>query len=187
MSTVIGIECAGGAAVAGDRLAVDGDRVVSRSVERVFDYADLGVGDIGVAVVGAEEADRGAVAAFDRDFEAELREYGHDHDRASRDAVLRMAADVAAGTGAAGVVAARADDGVGRLATVYPDGSATEDPVAALGSGADLALGGLETADRDVDVEAAARLARETFESVAERDPGTGADADVWTLASAGE
>jgi 20S proteasome alpha/beta subunit len=54
----------------------------------------------------------------------------------------------------------------------------------ALGSGASLALGQLEAADPDsMSVSAAESFATELFDAVAERDPGTGDEADVWTLA----
>lgn len=188
MSTVIGFECRDGAVVAGDRVVTgNGSQIVSDTFERVFDHGDVGAAVVGVAEANvADNADgRGSVEAFDGEFEAALREYRFDHDDVGFAPALRMAASVADEANADAIVAARDDAGVARIGTAYGDGGTLEHDATALGSGGGPALGRLDALDRDVGLDEAASLARDVLGTVAERDPGTGAEADVWTLDSA--
>lgn len=176
MGTIIGFECDGGAVLAADSTLVRGDTVVSRSADHLFAFDG-----VGAAVVGSP----GGVDAFEREFDAELRSYRTEKGEPSLDAVERMAATVAESAGVDVLLAARDAEGVARIREIHRDGSALEDPLGAMGSGAELALGALEPADRDVPVSEGETLAREVLEAVAERDPSTGGDVDVWSLADA--
>lgn len=178
MSTVIGFECDGGAVLAGDRTLVRSGSIASRSTDHVFEF-----GDVGAAVVGSP----GGLEEFERELDAELREYRTERGEPSIDAVERIASEVTQSAGVDAIVAVRDDDGVARVRAVSSDGSVLRDPVAALGSGSELALGRLEGADRDVPPDNGESLAREILETVAERDTETGDDVDLWRLEDASE
>lgn len=171
MPTVITFECEGGALVAADRTVLRGDTVASRTAERVFDLEDCG----GAAVDDPDEVRR--------QLDAEVREYRTREDRPPGiDPFTRMTRDVVRAVGTDAAVLARDDQGRPRVRAVYADGSVIEADPLALGSGAELALGQLETAP-SLDLAEAEAFAREVFEGVAERDPRTGGEVDVWTLA----
>lgn len=175
MSTVIGFECSGGTVVAGDRLAVRGGRVVGRDRPHVFDFA----GDesaCGAAAVGE------GLDTFERRVDADLRAYRIEYGEPTLDTVARIITAIAEATGVDAIVVARDEEGEAHVRTVDRDGSVLGEAFAARGTGRDLALGRLEAADRDVAVEEAASLARDVLETVAERDPQTGEDIDVYCL-----
>ncbi|MFC4356957.1 20S proteasome subunit A/B [Halobium salinum] len=175
MSTVIGIECTGGVVLAGDRTLTRGGSVASKSKKRVFDF-----GSVGAAVVG----DAGGIDEFERRLEKERREYELDGDELGIDPLERVASDLAAELGVEVLLAGRDDSGDARLRAVGGDGAALDDPTAALGSGAEVAYGGLEGVDVDASLDEAEAEAREIMAAVAERDSETGEDVDVFRLAS---
>lgn len=174
MGTAIGFECDGGAVLAADRLVTRGGSVVSRSTEKLFTFDT-----IGSAVTG----DRDGIDAFEREFDAELRSYRTERDEPKLDAVARMASRIAEDADVDVLVVARDGDGRARLRTVDADGSVLEEEYDAIGSGAQLALGQLETVDRDVTLSEAVETAESVLATVSERDPDTGEDVDVWQLA----
>jgi proteasome beta subunit len=184
MATIVGLRCRDGVVLAGDRVLVRNGRIESRNRRHVFDFDDAGVAAIG------SDVDRFA----DR-LEGELRSYRLDRGSVFIAVLERLASELASGTGTEAVVAARDHDdegadenGSGRAALcgVYADGSTLADPPMALGGGASLALGRLEAADLDsMSVSEAKTFVRDLFETVAERDPGTGTEIDVWTLSDA--
>lgn len=174
MSTIIGFECADGSVIAGDRSVIHDSRVVSTNQQRVFDFEACGI----AVLAGTRGVD-----AFRRSFEDKVRSYRHEHDGLTLDAAERIASDVADREHGEVVLAVRDDDGQARIRTVYSDGSVTADEVTAQGTGAALALGRLETADRDLGLDEGEELARDVLATVAERDAATGDEADVWTLA----
>jgi proteasome beta subunit len=178
MGTVVGFECADGAVLAADRVLARGGSVVSRSVDRLFAFDT-----VGTAVAG----DRSGIDTFEREFDAELRSYRTERGEPSLDAVTRLAAEVAADASVDALVVARDRDGRARLRTVSADGSVMDQEYTALGSGAQLALGQLEVADRTVDLSTAAATAERVLTTVSRRDPGTGEEVDVWKLAHAGD
>jgi proteasome beta subunit len=176
MSTIVGVRCRDGVVLAGDRVLVRDDRIESRNRQHVFDV-DHSDG-VGAAAVGSD------VDRFVDRLENELRSYDIDEGDVSVDALERMASDVASETGTEALVATRDAEGRAALRSISADGSTLSDSPAVFGSGASLALGSLEAADLDsLSLPDAEDLVRETFESVAERDPGTGDEVDVWTLA----
>lgn len=177
MSTIIGIECADGAVLAGDTADVSGGSVRSTSKERVFD-----LGDYGAAAVGAS----GSIDAFERRLDTERRQYETEQaGELTVETLARRAADVADDEGVDVLVCARDEDGTARIRAVARDGGVTDDPYAAFGTGAPMAMGQLETADRDVDLDEAEALVREILSAVEARDAETDGDVDVYRLASA--
>ena len=174
MGTVVAIETDGGIAIAGDRRATQDGTVTSESAERVFDFDEVGAGAVG---------EGGDVDEFRRQLETELEEAERDRE-ITADVLGNVAADVAEETGVEAVVATHDDEGVARGRRVGPDGSILSGPEFALGSGAQSALGVLESADRGRDLHSTEEFVRDVMETVAERDPDTGEDVDVWSLAS---
>lgn len=173
MPTVITFECEGGAIVAADRTVVRGSTVASTAAERILDFDDCG----GAAVDDPAEVRR--------NLGAEVRAYRLDHDRSPGiEPVTQLAVEVVREVGTDAVVVARDDDGRATVRAVYADGSVIKDDPLALGSGAELALGQLETAP-SLALGEAEEFAREVLAGVAERDPRTGEEVDVWTLADA--
>jgi proteasome beta subunit len=179
MSTIVGLRCRDGVVLAGDRVLVRDGRVESRNRRHVFDFG-FDPDDAGTAAVGSD------VGRFADRLESELRSYRLERGPVAIAAVERVGSEVASETGTEAIVAAREDDagdeGRAAVRAIYADGSTLADPPMALGSGASLALGQLETADLDsLSVAGAEAFVRELFGNVAERDPGTGDDIDVWT------
>jgi len=171
MSTIIGVEMDRGVAVAADRAATT-DGTVSGSVDRVFEFEAAGAAAVG---------DPGDVAAFGRELRAEI-----DGERVERGRSMdierlgRIASRIAADAGVEAVVAARDGDGVARLRSVDAGGAVLADRVAAFGTGAQVALGALESGGGGAD--APADRVRDVMGTVADRDGDTGSEIDVWTL-----
>ncbi len=176
MSTILGIECAGGAVVAADRTVVRGGSVASTNKERTFEFDECG------AVALGDDVD-----AFGRELENEVRSYTTEQDEEmGLTPFASVASDLAESHGVAVILAARDDDGVARVRAVDESGGVTEDPVAAFGSGASFALGQLETLERDdLSLDAAVTEIEGLFAAVAERDTETGDEIDLYSLESA--
>jgi proteasome beta subunit len=172
MSTVVGVACAGGIVLAGDRVVADQDRVRTRSRQHVHEFEG-----VGVAVVADD------VEGFSDRLDAAIRAYRTERGTPLIDAAARLVGDVADAFDAVALVAARDDDGRPALQSVDPGGGTTAADVAAFGSGAALALGGLEAGYvPDASLDDAATLARDAIVAAAERDPGTGAEVDTYRL-----
>lgn len=159
---------------------------------------------LAVAVVGGEvagsEATETSVASGDgvktggeprftddperlrRELGGELRSYALDRGPPSLEPLTNLLVDLAADVGVDVVLAARDEDGRARVRAVLADGTVVDDDVVAVGTGSDLALGGLEGLDREVDPDEVAARARELLGDVAARDVATGEAVDVWTL-----
>lgn len=173
MSTIVGVESSGAVALAADRSSVS-DSTVGGSVDRVFEFEDAGAAAVG---------DPGDVAAFGRRLGSEL-----DRDRIERDRapgverLARLASAVAAEEGVEALVAARDDDGAARLRSIDANGGVLADTVAASGTGAQLALGVLEESSFDDDPDGLEERLPEILATVAERDPETGDEFDIWSL-----
>ena len=176
MSTIVGVETAAGVALAADRANVSGGTVTG-SVDRVFEF-----GAAGAAAVG----DPGDVGTFERDLRSQLDRDRIERDREARvDRLARVASQVAADARVEALVGARDGDDRARLRAVDAGGAVLEDAVAAFGTGAPVALGRREEATfEDDDIEAVEERLREVLAGVAERDPETGEEVDVWTLPS---
>lgn len=173
MPTVIGFECADGAVVAADRTVVQGGTVASTSQNRLLEFDGCG---------GATVDDPDVVR---RRLDAALREYrGENEDPPDVDAFAAIARDVLRSVGTDAGLVARDEDGVARVVGIYADGSLVPGSPLALGTGAEVAHGRLETADADVSLEEAAELATTVLQGVAERDSRTGDDVDVFRLES---
>jgi proteasome beta subunit len=172
MSTVVGVACAGGVVLVGDRLVTADGRVRSRSREHVLD-----LGSVGAAVVCAD------VAGFVDRLDAAVRSYRTERGRLRIGPFARLVGDVATEFDASVLAAARDDEERPRLRSVDPEGGVTDESLAAVGSGAAVALGGIEAGhDPEATLDAAETLARDAVAAAAERDAGTGADVDVYRL-----
>jgi proteasome beta subunit len=174
VSTIVGIECAGGTVVAGDRTRAEGGTVRSKRARHVFDFETAGAAAVG-----------DGVDDFARRLESEVDAYRTERgEEMGIEALARVAADlVTAVEGAvSALVSARDDEGRARLREIGPDGQVTPQTTAALGGGAALAYGRLEAADLDVDLDAAAEVAEEVLATAAERDTETGEEIDLWRL-----
>jgi proteasome beta subunit len=175
MGTIVGLRCRDGVVLAGDRVLVRGGRVESRNRRHVFDFG-FDPDDAGTAAVGSD------VDRFADRLESELRSYRLERGPVSIEVVERVGSEVASETGTEAIVAGREDETENGVRAIYADGSTLADPPMALGSGASLALGQLEAADLDsLSVAGAEAFVRDLFGNVAERDPGTGDEVDVWT------
>lgn len=175
MGVVVAVAADGGVALASDTLAVGGDGgVTSENAQQLYEFDDAVVGAIG---------DRGDVDAFARRVRGELQqldvEPGRHTDAA---AVSRIVAEAAADGDVEALVAAR-DGGDVTAQQVDSDGGVVSVETGAVGSGAALALGYLESADAPDDLAAATALARESVDAARDVDPESGGDVDVATLA----
>ena len=171
MSTVLGVACAGGVVLAGDRVAVSQGQVRSRSRRHVFDF-----GRVGAAVMAAD------VDGFADRLAGDVRAYRTERGDLGIDPFTRLASDLADEFDASTVLAAPGDDGP-CLRGVTADGGVTTDDVAAFGSGASVALGALEAGhDPDATLDETTALARDALSAAAERDAGTGTEFDVYRL-----
>lgn len=174
MGTVVAIESGGNVAIAGDTRAVADGTVTGQQVERVVDLGSVGAGLAG---------ETGAIQEFRRQFEAELRGIRIERDDGlGIDEIARIAARHASDAGIDAVIAARDSDGVPRLREVGADGQVLEESTAALGSGAELAYGQLESAGAELDGDEVTSTARSILETVIQRDADSGGDVDVWAL-----
>jgi len=174
MATILGVEVDGGAVLAGDRLRTEGGTVKSENERHVFDF-----GAVGAAAVG----DAGGVDEFERRLRSEVSDHETQHGNPmSVTRLANVASDLAEELGVEAVVAARDEDGVPRIRAVDADGGVLTDPTAALGSGAQFAVGLLDGADRSVSLDAAEELLRDALDTAAERDTGTGETVDVYRL-----
>jgi len=171
MSTVVGVACPAGVVLAGDRVVASGGRIRSRSRRHVLDFDR-----VGAAVVCGD-----VPAVADR-LDAEIRSYRTERGRLRIDAAARLVADVATDFDASVLVTAPDDAGVPHLRSIDPGGGVTGESLAALGSGAALALGVLEAGHDPGSLDDAAALARDAIAAAAERDPGTGTDVDIYRL-----
>jgi proteasome beta subunit len=183
MGTIVGLRCRDGVVLAGDRVLVRDGRIESRNRRHVFDFG-FDPDDAGTAAVGSD------VDRFADRLESELRSYRLERAPVSIAVLERVGSEVASETGSEAIVAGRENEpeneGRAAIRAIYADGSTLSDPPMVLGSGASLALGQLEAVDLDaLSVAEAETFVRDLFGNVAERDPGTGDEIDVWTAVDA--
>ncbi|MFC6905222.1 20S proteasome subunit A/B [Halalkalicoccus tibetensis] len=177
MGTIVGVRLADGVALAADKRATSGSAVRSESLEKLFAFD---------AAAAAAVGEPGAIQTFGRKLESEVRSRETERGKAIRiDPLSRLASDLADEAGVEAVVAARDGEGVVRLRAVDAAGGELDEEVAARGTGAEFALGGLDGMDREQGVAEAVDALESIIGSVAERDTETGADCEVWTLPDA--
>lgn len=169
MGTIIGVECKDGTVLAGDTLRTQDNVVTGTEAGKVFSYDSMAV---------AVEGPYSGVDEFARKFEVELRQYRTEKEAESMeiDRFARVAATIAQSTDVDVIVSARDEDGIARIRHVSQDGGILSDAVAAVGSGAEIAIGNLESADLDIGLDEAEELVQETLEVVAQRDTETGGE-----------
>lgn len=174
MGVVVGIKSKDGVVIAGDTQAVTDEKVTSRDVQRIFDFDDVGIGVVG---------ETGGIQEFRRHFEKELRALRIDsEDEVDIDKVALIAGRQAKNANVSAVVAARDSDGTSRLQEVGADGHVLENTTVALGSGAEIASGQLETVDAEGSIAEVASNVSDVVEIVQTRDTDSGGDIDVWSL-----
>ena len=173
MATIAAIDCTDGVLLAGDRRVVS-DGAVAGERRLVFDLDGAAA-----AVVGSN------VDEFRRLLDAEVQEYRTDRGEPTIDTLARLSAGVADELDVEAIVAIRDEDGRAALRTLA-DGAVVEGDVVALGSGAQVVLGGLEGVG-DASVADAEPRVREAFAAAADRDSGTGGEVDVVRLTDADE
>jgi proteasome beta subunit len=178
MSTVVAIETTGGVAIASDTSVTDDGVVTSENIRRLFEFDSIVAGAVGPP---------DGIQTFGRRLEAELRTQKLERSSGiGLEKLGRIAVRESERAGVDAVVAARDTDGIARIREVGADGHVLSSTTVALGSGAALALGQLETLDLDVDIYEAADAARAVLRAVSERDPETGGETDVRTVANDG-
>lgn len=101
------------------------------------------------------------------------------------DELGRITARQAEKTNVTTVVAAQDADGIVRLREVGPEGQVFESETVALGDGAQVAVGQVETIDPALDLDETPVTVADIIEIVAERDATTGGGVDVWLFANA--
>lgn len=176
MGTVVAVEAEDGVAVAANTGAVAGGTATGEGSRRLFAFE--------AAVVGAA-GDQSDVDEFGRRVDRVVRDLDVESGRdADVDSIGRRVADTADDLGVEAVVAARDDDGRARLSRVDDSGASARTDTVALGTGAEPALGRLESADTRVDLNGAAALARASVRAARARDPETVGDIEVAELPS---
>jgi proteasome beta subunit len=179
MATIVGIEADGGGTIAGDRLLTRGGTVESEDKRHVFDF-----GEVGAAAVG----DSGGIDEFRRRLETEIESHETEHGEEMRlTRLAKVASDVADDEGVEAIVVGREDDGAAGILGIGSDGSVLSDEAVAFGSGAQVAIGVLESREDDIGLDDAEELARDSVETASDRDTDTGADVDTYRLADASE
>lgn len=175
MGVVVAVAVDGGVALASDTLAVGNDGgVTSENAQQLYEFDDAVVGAVG---------ERGDVDAFARRVRGELQQVDVEPGRrVDAAAVSRIAAEAAADADVEALVAAR-EDGDATAQQVDADGGVVPVERGAIGSGASLALGYLESAAAPADLESATDLARESVEAAQDVDLESGGDVDVVALA----
>lgn len=175
MGTVVAIETDGGVAFAADTGVVDDSGATSEGARRLFSFDEALAGAVG---------DQGAVDEFGRRVDAKLRKLDVEEGRqVELTPFARLAADVADDLGVEAVVAARDEEGRAEFRRVGPEGGTLGDSeTAAIGSGASVALGRLDSATVGPDLADAVALARESVEAARDRDQATSADVEVAEL-----
>ncbi|WP_135825347.1 20S proteasome subunit A/B [Halorussus ruber] len=174
MATIVGIRADGGAVIAGDRLLTRGGTVQSEEKRHVFD-----LGEVGAAAVG----DSGGIDEFERRLDSEVGSYETEEDEAmDLTRLANVASDIAAEEGVEAIVAGR-DDGAADVRGIGSDGSILSDDAMVFGSGAQVALGVLESKDEGISLADAEELATDAVETASDRDTGTGGDVDTYRLA----
>lgn len=176
MGTVVGLEVTGGVAIASDTGVTEDGVVTSEGIRRIFEFDSMMAGAAGSP---------GRVQTFGRRLEAELRTQEIEHGSGiDLEKLARIAARESERAGVDAIVAAPDTEGIVRLREIGADGRVLSSPTVALGSGAAIALGQLETLELDLDVNGAADAARKVLRMVRERDSGTHGEIDVRTIAN---
>lgn len=174
MGTIVGIEAESGTVLAGDRRVTSGNTVQSDNEQKVFDFASAGT-----AVTG----DPGRIDEFGRRLESEIQGYRTERGKdMGIQRLARVGATVADTADVDAIVSTYDDESIARIREVGSDGRMLDGDVLAVGSGVQIALGRLEGATLDVNLDAAESLARDVLATVAEHDPATGPTVDIWRL-----
>lgn len=175
MPTVIGARFDDGVVLAGDGREIRDRTVVSEDMDRVVEFD-------GVAI--ASPASTNGLDELTRTVDDELRTYENRNGRpVSASAFERILASASQHADADVLGAVRDDEGKTRLIRVDADGGVTIDETAALGTGAAIATGQLETLRTDRSSEEGVEALGEILGVVEDRDMDTGETVDSAVVA----
>lgn len=170
MPTVLGARFSDGVVIAGDKREVNDGRVLSDDLERVVGLENVAVGSAG----SPRELED-----LTRTVDKELRNYANRNERpVSAAAFERILASACQHANADCLGAVRTDDGHARLLRVDDDGGVMRDQTAAIGSGAAIASGQLETLETDQSTSDGADSLEQILSVVHDRDTETGSTID---------
>ncbi|QZA88456.1 hypothetical protein K0C01_11835 [Salinarchaeum sp. IM2453] len=176
MSTVVAIQTDHGVVIAGDSHVTQAGTITSTSANRVIEYDQIGAGVVGQS---------GAVNSFERRFESELKKYELEASgELAIDAASQIAVACAENTGIEAVVGGYDENKIAQLRQIDDDESILPEQQIALGSGAQLALGQLGAVNNSQSIASAEETARSILKTAAQRDPSTGGEIDIWSLAN---
>lgn len=183
-ATTIGIVCADGIVLASERRVSYGYFVMSKSGKKVFQITD----SIGAACAGLV-AD---MQVLTKEVAAQLRLYSFERDRI---ASVRSAAKLMAALLferrlypylAQTIVGGVDEEGPG-LYVLDPLGSVIDDKFASVGSGAEIAVGVLETEYKEgMTVDQGKELVKKAAKAALARDIGSGNGLDIMTITKSG-
>lgn len=174
MATVIGARGADGVCLIGDHRVRGSDDSIRDSVDHVFSFEEAILGVVGPphAMQEFQQRTREAVRSYTLERDAPI----------SRAAYREILRDAATRNGIDCLGATRADDGMATLIEVDRTGSVYEPPMAAIGTGAQLARGALENIDRTQPVRALTTALEDIMAVVAQRDAETSDTTNVVTV-----
>lgn len=183
-ATTLGLVCKDGVVLASERRVAWGTFVLSKAGKKVFKIADkIGVACAGLIsdmqVIAHTMEAQAALYALDMRKQMSVKAAGK---LLSNILFQRRFAPLFSQTIIAGV-----DDNGPRMFILDPLGSLIEDKYAAIGSGAQIAVGVLETDYKDsITVEQGKEIVVKAIRSAAERDAGSGNGIDILVITDSG-
>jgi proteasome beta subunit len=183
-ATTLGLVCKNGVVLASERRVAWGTFVLSKAGKKVFKIADkIGVACAGLIsdmqVIAHTMEAQAALYALDMRKQMPVKAAGK---LLSNILFQRRFAPLFSQTIIAGV-----DDSGSRMFILDPLGSLIEDKYAAIGSGAQIAVGVLETDYKDsITVEQGKEIVVKAIKSAAERDAGSGNGIDILAITDSG-
>jgi proteasome beta subunit len=183
-ATTLGLVCKDGVVLASERRVAWGTFVLSKAGKKVFKIADkIGVACAGLIsdmqVIAHTMEAQAALYALDMRKQMSVKAAGK---LLSNILFQRRFAPLFSQTIIAGV-----DDNGPRMFILDPLGSLIEDKYAAIGSGAQIAVGVLETDYKDsITVEQGKEIVVKAIKSAAERDAGSGNGIDILAITDTG-
>lgn len=183
-ATTVGVVCKNGVVLASEKRVAYGFAVLSKAGRKVFSITD----HIGVAFAGLVSD----MLAIVRALAAEARLYALDHGKKMPiNSASKLLANILYSSRYYPLIAETLIGGVDengpKLYVLDAVGSLIEDKYAALGTGAQVAIGIVESAYReDMDVEAGRELVAKAIKSAIERDAVSGDGIDVLVITGQG-
>lgn len=174
MPTVIGARFDEGVVIAGDRRAVRNGRIASDEFRRVFDVDGSAIGSPGST---------SGVDALIQTVQDEVRTYKQrENSSVSSSAFERILVVATRETGVEALGAVRRDGGTTELLRFDSDGGVIRDETGAIGTGAAIAAGQLESMETDRSVANGQEALEDVLTVVEDRDTETGPTTDAVTI-----